>query len=136
MEEKALFSGDHVMAWSTSVVAPPDGDMGDYLASLEKLLARDDAIYWPTHGGPVRDPKNFVAAYLAHRREREAQILAALKDGIGQIPHIVNRIYLGLDPRLKPAAALSVLAHLLHLIEGGRAGASGAPGLAAHYRPL
>jgi glyoxylase-like metal-dependent hydrolase (beta-lactamase superfamily II) len=135
LEEKALFSGDHVMAWSTTVVAPPDGDMGDYLASLEKLLARDDAIYWPTHGGPVRDPKAFVAAYLAHRAQREAQILAALNDGVAEIPAIVNRIYIGLDPRLKPAAGLSVLAHLLHLIRGGRAAASGRPGLAAHYRP-
>ena len=80
-EEKALFTGDHVMGWSTTVVAPPDGDMGDYLASLKKLLARDDAILWPTHGGPVRDPKTFIAAYLAHRLERERQILDALREG-------------------------------------------------------
>ncbi|HXJ02123.1 MAG TPA: MBL fold metallo-hydrolase [Micropepsaceae bacterium] len=133
-EEKALFVGDHVMAWSTTVVAPPDGDMGDYLASLRKLLARDDAIYWPTHGGPVRDPKNFVAAYLAHRLARETQILAALKDGIGGIPEIVDRIYVGLDPWLKPAACLSVLAHLLHLLNTGRAAASGTPDLSAQYR--
>ena len=133
-EEKALFVGDHVMAWSTTVVAPPDGDMGDYLASLEKLLARDDAIYWPTHGGPVRDPKNFVAAYRAHRREREAQILAALKDGTCRIPEIVDRIYIGLDPWLKPAASLSVLAHLLHLLKTARAAASGTPDLSARYR--
>src|SRR6185503_17179509 len=77
-EGRALFSGDHVMAWSTTVIAPPDGDMRDYLRSLEKLLGRDDAIYWPTHGGPIRDPKPFVKAYLAHRKEREEQILAAL----------------------------------------------------------
>jgi glyoxylase-like metal-dependent hydrolase (beta-lactamase superfamily II) len=135
-EEKALFPGDHVMAWSTTVVAPPDGNMGDYLASLEKLLARDDKIYWPAHGGPVRDPKNFVAAYLAHRHTREVQILAALKDGVEQIPDMVERIYLGLDPRLKPAACLSVLAHLLHLIAAGRAAASGQADLAAHYRAI
>ncbi|HEY4265830.1 MAG TPA: MBL fold metallo-hydrolase [Micropepsaceae bacterium] len=134
LEEKALFSGDHVMAWSTTVVAPPDGDMGDYLASLEKLLVRDDAIYWPTHGGPVRDPKNFVAAYLAHRRARETQILAALDNGMTGVPQIVDRIYAGLDPRLKPAAALSVLAHLLHLVKTGRAAASAGPPLTAHYR--
>jgi glyoxylase-like metal-dependent hydrolase (beta-lactamase superfamily II) len=133
-QEKALFSGDHVMAWSTTVVAPPDGDMGDYFASLEKLLHRDDAIYWPTHGGPVRDPKNFVAAYLEHRRQREAQIVAALENGVSGIPEIVNRVYAGLDPRLKPAAALSVLAHLLLLVKRGRVFVSGGPDLTARYR--
>jgi len=130
-EEKALFTGDHVMGWSTTVVAPPDGDMGDYLASLKKLLAREDRVYWPAHGGAVRNPKDFVAAYLAHRMEREAQILAALKDGLGRIPDMVNRIYVGLDPRLIPAAGLSVLAHLLELMKQGRVTASGLP---AFYR--
>jgi glyoxylase-like metal-dependent hydrolase (beta-lactamase superfamily II) len=134
LEEKALFTGDHVMGWSTSVVAPPDGDMGDYLASLRKLLARDDRIYWPTHGGPVRDPKPFVAAYLAHRLEREAQIVAALGEGEKSIPQLVERIYVGLDPRLKPAAGFSVLAHLLYLQQRGRVIASDAPGLSARYR--
>jgi glyoxylase-like metal-dependent hydrolase (beta-lactamase superfamily II) len=133
-EEKALFPGDHVMGWSTTVVAPPDGDMGDYLASLRKLLARDDAIYWPAHGGPIRDPQSFVATYLAHRLEREAQILAALRDGVVEIPQIVNRIYVGLDPQLKPAAGLSVLAHLLLLKQSGRVAASGEAGLSVHYR--
>jgi glyoxylase-like metal-dependent hydrolase (beta-lactamase superfamily II) len=133
-EEKALFTGDHVMGWSTTVVAPPDGDMGDYLASLKKLLARDDRIYWPAHGGAVRDPQVFVAAYLAHRLEREAQILAALKDGVGRIPEMVNRIYIGLDRRLLPAAGLSVLAHLLELVKQGRVAASGGPPMAARYR--
>jgi glyoxylase-like metal-dependent hydrolase (beta-lactamase superfamily II) len=132
-EEKALFSGDHVMGWSTSVVVPPDGDMGDYLRSLRKLIARDDAIYWPTHGGPVRDPQALVASYLAHRLEREAQILTALRGGVSAIPEIVDRIYVGLDPRLKQAAGLSVLAHLLQLIREGRAAALGTPGLEARY---
>ncbi len=132
-EEKALFPGDHVMGWSTTVVAPPDGDMGDYMASLKKLLARDDAVYWPTHGGPIRDPLAFVAAYLQHRQEREAQVLAALADGFAEIPDIVERIYTGLDPWLKPAACLSVLAHLLLLTKTGRAVASGPPGLWARY---
>jgi glyoxylase-like metal-dependent hydrolase (beta-lactamase superfamily II) len=132
-EEKALFSGDHVMGWSTSVVAPPDGDMGDYLQSLRKLMARDDAIYWPTHGGPVHDPQALVASYLAHRLEREAQILTALRERVTSIPEIVDRIYLGLDPRLKPAAGLSVFAHLLQLIGEGRAAALGTPGLDARY---
>ena len=132
-EEKALFTGDHVMGWSTSVVAPPDGDMGDYLASLKKLLARDDAVLWPTHGGPIRDPKPFLAAYLTHRLEREQQILSALREGATTIPEVVDRIYLGLDPRLKPAAGLSVLAHLMLLTKQNRVASSGEPGFAARY---
>jgi glyoxylase-like metal-dependent hydrolase (beta-lactamase superfamily II) len=107
--------------------------MGDYLASLRKLLARDDAILWPTHGGPVRDPKSFLAAYLAHRLEREQQILDALRQGATVIPEMVDRIYLGLDPRLKPAAGLSVLAHLLLLVKQNRVTSSGESGFAARY---
>ena len=132
-EEKALFCGDHVMGWSTTVVAPPDGDMGDYLASLRKLLARDDEVYWPAHGGPIHDPKAFVAAYLAHRLEREAQIISAMKDGVTAIPAMVERIYVGLDPRLRPAAGLSVLAHLLLLLKQGRAAAEGGQGLSGRF---
>jgi len=132
-EEKALFSGDHVMGWSTTVIAPPDGDMGDYLASLKKLIARDDAVYWPAHGGPIRDPQRFVDAYLAHRLEREAQIVAALSDGLSAIPDIVEHVYAGLDQRLKPAAGLSVLAHLLQLIKEGRVAVDGPTGLRASY---
>ena len=104
-EDNALFSGDHVMGWSTSVVAPPDGDMADYFASLKKLLARDDAVYWPTHGGPIRDPQSVVSSYLQHRLEREAQILQCLKERAASVPGMVDSIYVGLDPRLKPAAA-------------------------------
>ena len=133
-EEKALFCGDHVMGWSTTVVAPPDGDMGDYLASLRKLLARDDEVYWPAHGGPIHDPKPFVAAYLAHRLEREAQIISAMKDSVTAIPAMVERIYVGLDPRLRPAAGLSVLAHLLLLLKQGRALAEGGQGLSGRFR--
>jgi len=132
-EEKALFTGDHVMGWSTSVVAPPDGDMADYMESLKKLIARDDAIYWPTHGGAVRDPQTLAAATLAHRLDREAQIVSALRDGVSAIPEIVSRIYVGLDPRLKPAAGLSVFAHLVKLTREGRAVARGNPGLGAAY---
>jgi glyoxylase-like metal-dependent hydrolase (beta-lactamase superfamily II) len=134
LEEKALFSGDHVMGWSTTVVAPPDGDMAQYLRSLEKLLERDDQIYWPTHGGPIRDPQSFVKAYLEHRHDREAQILACLRDGVTSIPDMVGRIYIGLDPRLRPAAALSVFAHLLQMTKDGRAIARGEPSLAAHFQ--
>ena len=132
-EEKALFSGDHVMGWSTTVVAPPDGDMAQYLRSLENLLARDDEVYWPTHGGPIRDPKAFVKAYIEHRHEREAQILACLRDGVSSISDMVQRIYLGLDPRLRPAASLSVYAHLLQMTKDGRAIADGEPSLAARF---
>ena len=133
-EGKALFTGDHVMAWSTTVVSPPDGDMRDYLRSLEKLLARDDAIYWPTHGGPVRDPKPFVRAYLDHRLEREQQILACLRDGVATIPEMVMRIYIGLDPWLRPAAALSVFSHLLKLAAEHRIASDGEIGIKARFR--
>jgi glyoxylase-like metal-dependent hydrolase (beta-lactamase superfamily II) len=132
-EEKALFTGDHVMGWSTTVVAPPDGDMAQYLNSLKKLLARDDAVYWPTHGGPIRDPKAFVQAYLDHRYDREGQILACLRDGISTIPDMVTRIYVGLDPSLRGAAALSVFAHLLQMTKDGRAIADGPPRLNARF---
>ena len=119
-EEKALFAGDHVMAWSTSVVAPPDGDMGAYMASLQKLLTRDDAIYHPAHGPPRADPLPLVRAYLTHRRMREAAILARLKAGDRTIAALVQSIYAGLDPKLHAAAGLSVLAHLDHLVVQGR----------------
>jgi glyoxylase-like metal-dependent hydrolase (beta-lactamase superfamily II) len=132
-EENALFSGDHVMGWSTSVVAPPDGDMGEYLASLRRLLTRGETIYWPTHGGPIRDPKPYVESFIAHRFEREAQILAALRDRIETIPAMVERIYVGLDPRLKPAAALGILAHLIQLAREGRAAAEPVPVLNARF---
>jgi glyoxylase-like metal-dependent hydrolase (beta-lactamase superfamily II) len=114
-EEKALFTGDHVMGWSTTVVAPPDGDMAQYMASLRKLLARDDRILYPTHGGPIRDPKPFLQAYIDHRLEREAQILACIRDGLSTIPEMVARMYADVDTRLHPAAARSVLAHLIQL---------------------
>lgn len=133
-EEKALFTGDHVMGWSTSVVIPPDGDMADYLASLRKLLARDDTVYWPTHGGPIRDPKPLVEALIAHRLEREAQILDCLKRGVTGIPDMVRAMYADVDPRLHPAAAMSVLAHLVQLVREGRAVSNGTPSLSAQYR--
>jgi glyoxylase-like metal-dependent hydrolase (beta-lactamase superfamily II) len=119
-EEKALFTGDHVMGWSTTVVAPPDGDMAAYRASLRKLLARDDRILWPTHGGPIRDPGRFLQAYLDHRAEREAQIVACLRENMQRVPDIVARLYADVDKRLHPAAARSVLAHLIELEHEGR----------------
>lgn len=119
-EEKALFTGDHVMGWSTTVVTPPDGDMAEYMASLRKLLARDDRILYPTHGAPIREPKPFLEAYIAHRLEREAQILACIRDGLATIPEMVARMYADVDKRLHPAASRSVLAHLIQLESEGR----------------
>lgn len=118
-EGGALFTGDHVMGWSTTVVAPPDGDMADYMASLDKLLARDDRAYYPAHGPPVDDPHGHVRALIAHRREREAQILAYVAAGEGLIPAMVADLYADVDPRLHPAAGRSVLAHLLDLERRG-----------------
>jgi glyoxylase-like metal-dependent hydrolase (beta-lactamase superfamily II) len=120
LEEGALFSGDHVMAWSTSVVAPPDGSMGDYLASLDMVRARAEQIYWPGHGGPVAEPKRYVRALVHHRRQREASILAALADGAETVPDLVAKVYAGLSPSLTRAAGLSTLAHLEDLRERGQ----------------
>ena len=119
-EENALFSGDHVMAWSTSVIAPPDGYMADYFASLKKLMERDEEVYWPTHGGPKQDPKAFVRAFLTHRKMREAAIETRIKKGDRKISDIVKNIYSDVDPRLHPAAAMSTMAHIEHLIERER----------------
>ncbi|WP_267386026.1 MBL fold metallo-hydrolase [Sphingomonas sp. GC_Shp_3] len=114
-EANALFSGDHVMGWSTSVVAPPDGDMTDYMASLDKVLRRDDRIYYPAHGDPIDNPRRLVRGMMGHRKQREGQILRLLRDGARPLPEMVERMYVGLDPRLRPAAGCSVLAHLIDL---------------------
>jgi glyoxylase-like metal-dependent hydrolase (beta-lactamase superfamily II) len=114
-ESGAVFSGDHVMGWSTSIVSPPDGDMGDYVRSLEKLQAREDRIYYPGHGDPVDNPKRLVRGMIGHRKQREGQILRLLRDEPRTIPDMVGRMYVGIDPRLFPAAERSVLAHLIDL---------------------
>ena len=133
-EENALFSGDHVMGWSTTVIAPPDGDMGDYYASLRKVMARGYATLWPTHGPPITDPAPFLDAYLAHRLKRESQILELLARGPANIPQMVSRLYAGIDPRLHRAAGASVLAHLTHLIQAGRVASEGPEGDGRNYR--
>ncbi len=115
LEERALFTGDHVMKWSTSVVSPPDGDMGAYMASLDKLYARDDVVYYPAHGPAVDKPRQLVRGMIGHRRSREAQILRRLAEGAADIPMLVATMYKGLDPRLTGAAGRSVLAHLIDL---------------------
>ena len=114
-ESGALFSGDHVMGWSTTVVAPPDGDMADYMASLDKLMQREDRIYYPAHGDPVERPQRFVRSLIGHRKQREGQILRLLKAEVTEVPAMVERMYVGLDPRLTGAAGRSVLAHLIDL---------------------
>jgi glyoxylase-like metal-dependent hydrolase (beta-lactamase superfamily II) len=129
-----LFSGDHVMAWSTPVVAPPDGSMGDYMRSLRKLRARPERVYFPGHGGPVRNAPAFVDRYIAHRASREAAILRALSRGTADIPSLVRAIYIGLDPRLLGAAGLSLFAHLEDLVQRGLVATEGEPALSGRYR--
>jgi len=118
-EEGALFTGDHVMGWSTTVVAPPDGDMADYMASLERLLRREDRIYYPAHGPAVEDPHAHVCRLIEHRLMRERQIVGRLEQGEGRIPAMVADMYADIDPRLFPAAGRSVLAHLVDLERRG-----------------
>ena len=133
-EANLLFSGDHVMAWSTPVVAPPDGAMSDYMASLHKLARRSEQIYLPGHGGAVREAPRFVQHYIRHRQGREAAILHRLAKGETDIPSLVRAIYIGLDPRLVKAAGLSVLAHLEDLVARGLVTTEGQPAIAGRYR--
>ena len=134
-DDGLVLSGDHVMAWSTTIVAPPDGAMRDYIASLERLLERDDTRYLPGHGGPVERPQAFVRALLTHRRMREAAILNRLQAGDRTIAEIVPKVYATTDPKLHGAAGLSVLAHLEEMVERGAVTADGPPTLTASYAP-
>jgi len=127
--ERALLTGDHVMGWSTSVISPPDGDMGDYLSSLRMLLERDDSVLLPAHGPAIDDPKAFVSAFIEHRLQREAQIVACLKDGLVRIADMVPRMYQGLPTTLHGAAARSVFAHVLHMQDKGMLKVDGEPRL-------
>jgi glyoxylase-like metal-dependent hydrolase (beta-lactamase superfamily II) len=133
-EANILFSGDHVMAWSTPVVAPPDGAMRDYMASLEKLARRSEPLYLPGHGGPVREAPRFVRSCIRHRQAREASILHRLGKGEADIPAIVRAIYIGLDTRLIKAAGLSVLAHIEDLVTRGLVVTDGQPAIDSLYR--
>ena len=133
-QERALFSGDHVMAWSTTVIAPPTGSMGAFMASLERLKGRDDMVYWPGHGGPVKDPPRFLRALVHHRRQREHALRARLAAGDRTIAELVARTYETLDPRLRRAAGITVLAHLEDLCARGLVRADG-EGLEASYAP-
>ena len=134
-EENTLFSGDHIMGWSTSVVSPPDGDMGDYLRSLQTIYDRHFNVLRPTHGPAITDVDNFVQAYIDHRHKREDQISAALESGLSSIFDIVAKLYADIDKRLHPAAAHSVLSHLIHMRQDGRVSADGPDGLKQSYHP-
>jgi glyoxylase-like metal-dependent hydrolase (beta-lactamase superfamily II) len=133
-EADLLFAGDHVMAWSTTIVAPPDGAMSDYMASLQKLARRSEPVYLSGHGAPVRDAPRYVQYLIRHRQAREASILHRLGKGAADIPTIVRAVYIGLDPRLVGAAALSVLAHLEELVARGAVITEGSPSIAGIYR--
>jgi glyoxylase-like metal-dependent hydrolase (beta-lactamase superfamily II) len=126
VEEGALLTGDHVMGWSTSVISPPDGDMADYMRSMQRLLDREDAVYYPAHGDAVDNPRRLVRGMMGHRKQREGQIVRFLeRNGASHIPDMVAEMYKGVDPRLHPAAGRSVLAHLIDLDGRGIAAAIG-----------
>ncbi|MEZ5560470.1 MAG: MBL fold metallo-hydrolase [Pseudomonadales bacterium] len=133
-EDRALFTGDHVMGWSTSIISPPDGDMAAYMRSLELLLARDDAVYWPTHGPCIEDPKTLVRAFIAHRQEREAQILECVGKGVHKIREMVPMMYTGTPEFMYPAAARSVLAAIEYLVAKGDLVTRGEPTMDGEYR--
>jgi glyoxylase-like metal-dependent hydrolase (beta-lactamase superfamily II) len=133
-EENALFSGDHIMGWSTTVITPPDGDMGDYLASLALIRDREFTTLWPTHGPPIREVTPFIEAYIEHRKDRERQILEQLAAGETRIKEMVPKMYIGVDPRLYAPAAHSVLAAMIQLVKSGRVMTDGKPALDSDYR--
>jgi glyoxylase-like metal-dependent hydrolase (beta-lactamase superfamily II) len=133
-EENALFSGDHIMGWSTTVITPPDGSMRDYFASLDKVKARGFSTIWPSHGPPITKVDPFIDAYISHRKAREQSIVDRLKAGDTLIPKMVETIYKDVDKRLHPAACHSVLAHIIQLVEEGRVKASGPLTMQTEYR--
>jgi glyoxylase-like metal-dependent hydrolase (beta-lactamase superfamily II) len=135
LEENALFSGDHIMGWSTTVITPPDGSMTDYYASLDKVKSRDFDVLWPTHGPPIRAVPAFIDAYTAHRHDREAQIMERLAAGQTQIREMVPIMYAAVDKRLHPAACQSVLAHMIHMVGQGRVRSDGPPSLDTSFHP-
>jgi glyoxylase-like metal-dependent hydrolase (beta-lactamase superfamily II) len=129
-----MFSGDHVMGWSTTIVAPPDGAMTDYMASLDRLTRRGETTYLPGHGGAIREAPRFVAGLILHRKAREASILHRLAKGATDIATIVRAIYIGLDPRLTNAAGFSVLAHMEDLVARGEVATEGSPSINGVFR--
>jgi len=133
-DKAGLITGDHVMGWSTSVIAPPDGDMQDYLDSLELLVSRADKVLWPAHGDAIREPVVFLQAFIAHRYERERQISQCIERGVCEIPAMVKVMYKDVDPRLHAPAAMSVLAHLQHMYAAGQVSCDGEAGIGSVYR--
>ena len=131
--KRTMFTGDHVMGWNTTVIAPPEGDLAQFLASLERLMQRHDKMFLPGHGGRIQTPQRVVKAYIMHRKWREQTILACLEEGICTVPRIVARLYGTLDAGLKGAAALSVLAHLQYLIDRDLVGTEGANGVSSVF---
>lgn len=135
-EQRALFTGDHIMGWSTTVITPPDGDMRSYLDSLQRVKELDPHMLWPTHGSPVTDVPPFLDAFVAHRLDREGQVLAAVRAGVALVPDMVRQLYVGVDEKLYRAAGRSVLAHLIKLVADGDVTFEGAqPGVTTPYRP-
>lgn len=130
-----LFTGDHIMAWNTTLVAAPEGSMSDYIGSLEKLMRRSETVFLPAHGGRIPEPHRTTKAYLLHRRWREEQILDAIRGGVPTISSLVGVIYPKLDQRLVPAASLSVQAHVLHLIDRGLVACDGTPAFDRRLSP-
>ena len=135
-EERALFTGDHIMGWSTTVITPPDGDMRSYFDSLHKVRARRDDVLWPTHGAPVRDAVPFIDAFVQHRLDREAGVLAAVRGGTALVPDMVRQLYVGVNERLYKAAGRSVLSHLIKLADDGLVRFDGErPGVKVRWLP-
>ena len=132
--QEALITGDHVMGWSTSVISPPDGDMKTYMESLDLLVERADSVLWPAHGPAITDPAPFLQEFIKHRLAREDQIAACIGDGLTEIPVMVKRMYADVDERLHRPAAMSVLAHLQHMVATNRAACDGEPGMGSTYR--
>jgi glyoxylase-like metal-dependent hydrolase (beta-lactamase superfamily II) len=135
-EERILFTGDHIMAWNTTLVSPPDGNMGDYFKSLEVCLSRDETVYWPAHGPEIINPKPFTRAYRNHRRMREGEIIRCLDRGLHKVTEIVEALYSHLPEKMHKAAGQSVLAHLEHMIETGRVKHYKNIGSEGHYENL
>ena len=131
---KILFPGDHVMGWSTSIISPPDGDMGDYMRSLDKMLGRDDAIYYPAHGPEIREPHRHVQSFIAHRHAREEKIITCLAAGIDHIGAMVPEVYADIAPALHGAAARSLFATVIHLVEENRVEALAGVTIDSRYR--
>lgn len=134
-EESLLFTGDHIMGWNTTIVSPPDGNMREYMESLDRCLARPETVYLPAHGPEIPDPAPFTRAYRSHRRMREGEIMRCLEDGVVTIPAMVRRMYRHLPETMHRAASRSVLAHLEHMVETGRAVADGPVGIDSVFAP-